>query len=169
MQIRTQTGEVMYEAEFRAYTKANGGPSWDITTTEVLTALGADVVFEGPQATGGTVYQYSQASGVEQIDGKWYTKHILGPVFTDTAATETEPAKTAAENEAAYKATKDAEQAKSVRTTRDTKLAECDWRVIKAAETATTLDAAWATYRQALRDVTAQSGFPWTITWPDAP
>ena len=159
----------MYEAEFRAYTKANGGPSWETTTTEVLEALGADVVFEGPQATGGTVYQYSQASGVEQIDGKWYTKHILGPVFTDTAATETEPAKTAAENEAAYKATKDAEQAKSVRTTRDTKLAECDWRVIKAAETATTLDAAWATYRQALRDVTAQSGFPWTITWPDAP
>jgi len=56
-----------------------------------------------------------------------------------------------------------------VRTTRDTKLAECDWRVIKAAETATTLDAAWATYRQALRDVTSQSGFPWTITWPESP
>ena len=73
MQIRTQTGQVMYEAEFRAYTKANGGPSWDTTTTEVLTALGADVVFEGAQATGGTVYQYSQASGVEQVDGKWYT------------------------------------------------------------------------------------------------
>ncbi len=170
MQVRIrETGQVMYESEFRAYQKANGGASWETTTTEVLEALGADVVFEGPQATGGTVYQYSQASGVEQIDGKWYTKHILGPVFTDTAATETEPAKTAAENEAAYKATKDAEQAKSVRTTRDTKLAECDWRVIKAAETATTLDAAWATYRQALRDVTAQSGFPWTITWPDAP
>ena len=152
----------MYEAEFRAYTKANGGPSWETTTTEVLESLGADVVFEGPQATGGTVYQYSQASGVEQIDGKWYTKHILGPVFTDGETT-------AAEQEVAYKAQKDAEQAKSVRTTRDTKLAECDWRVIKAAETATTLDATWATYRQALRDVTAQSGFPWTITWPDAP
>jgi hypothetical protein len=170
MQIRIrETGAVMYEAEFRAYTKANGGPSWDITTTEVLTALGADVVFEGAQATGGTVYQYSQASGVEQVDGKWYTKYILGPVFTDTPATETEPAKTAAENEAEYKAAKDTDQAKSVRSTRDSKLAESDWRVIKAAETATTLDAAWATYRQALRDVTAQSGFPWTITWPDAP
>jgi len=167
MQIRTQTGAVMYEAEFRAYTKANGGPSWDITTTEVLEALGADVVFEGAQATGGTVYQYSQASGVEQIDGKWYTKYVLGPVFVDTTVEGVTT--TALEHETAYKATKDAEQAKSVRTTRDTKLAECDWRVIKAAETATTLDAAWATYRQALRDVTAQSGFPWTITWPDAP
>jgi hypothetical protein len=170
MQIRIrETGQVMYESEFRAYTKANGGPSWDITTTEVLTALGADVVFEGPQATGGTVYQYSQAQGVEQVDGQWYTKYVLGPIFTDTAATETEPAKTAAENEAAYKAQKDTDQAKAVRSTRDTKLAESDWRVIKAAETATTLDAAWATYRQALRDVTSQSGFPWTITWPDAP
>ena len=168
MQVRIQsTGQVMYESEFRAYTKANGGPSWDITTTEVLTALGADVVFEGPQATGGTVYQYSQASGVEQVDGKWYTKHILGPVFTDTTVDGVTT--TALEHETAYKAQKDAEQAKSVRATRDTKLSESDWRVIKAAETATTLDAAWATYRQALRDVTGQSGFPWTITWPDAP
>ena len=157
----------MYEAEFRAYTKANGGPSWETTTTEVLEALGADVVFEGAQATGGTVYQYSQANGVEQVNGKWYTKHILGPVFIDQVVDGVTT--TAAEQEVAYKASKDAEQAKSVRSTRDTKLAECDWRVIKAAETATTLDAAWATYRQALRDVTAQSGFPWTITWPDAP
>ena len=168
MQIRIkETGAVMYESEFRAYTKANGGPSWETTTTEVLEALGADVVFEGPQATGGTVYQYSQASGVEQVDGKWYTKYILGPVFIDQVVDGVTT--TAAEQEVAYKASKDAEQAKSVRTTRDTKLAESDWRVIKAAETATTLDAAWATYRQALRDVTAQSGFPWTITWPDAP
>jgi hypothetical protein len=159
MQIRTQTGAVMYEAEFRAYTKANGGPSWDITTTEVLTALGAEVVLEGPQATGGTVYQYSQASGVEQIDGKWYTKYVLGPVFTDGETT-------AAEQEVAYKAQKDAEQAKSVRATRDAKLAECDWTQVADAPVDKTV---WATYRQALRDITAQEGFPWTITYPDAP
>ena len=166
MQIRTQTGAVMYEAEFRAYQKANGGPAWDTTTTEVLTALGADVVFEGPQATGGTVYQYSQAAGVEQVDGKWYTKYILGPTFTDTPATDTTPAQTAAEQEAAYKASKDAEQAKSVRTSRNDKLKECDWTQITDATVDKT---AWATYRQALRDITAQAGFPWTITWPDAP
>ena len=166
MQIRTNDGQVMYEAEFRAYQKANGGPAWDTTTTEILTALGADVVFEGPQATGGTVYQFSQAAGVEQVDGKWYTKYILGPTFTDTPATDTTPAQTAAEQEAAYKASKDAEQAKSVRTSRNDKLKECDWTQITDA----TVDKpAWATYRQALRDITAQAGFPWTITWPDAP
>jgi hypothetical protein len=159
MQIRTNDGQVMYEAEFRAYQKVNGGPAWDTTTTEVLTALGADVVFEGPQATGGTVYQYSQAAGVEQIDGKWYTKYILGPVFTDTEDT------TAAEQEAAYKASKDAEQAKSVRTSRDDKLTETDWRF----RSDMTPSQAWKDYCQALRDIPAQAGFPWTITWPDAP
>jgi hypothetical protein len=159
MQIRTQTGAVMYEAEFRAYQKANGGPAWDTTTTDVLTALGADVVFEGPQASGGTVYQYSQAAGVEQIDGKWYTKYILGPVFTDTEDT------TAAEQEAAYKASKDAEQAKAVRTSRDDKLTETDWRF----RSDMTPSQAWKDYCQALRDIPAQAGFPWTVTWPDAP
>ena len=163
MQVRIrETGAVVYENEFRAYTKSNGGPTWETTTTEILDKLGADVVFEGAQATGGTVYQYSQASGVEQIDGKWYTKYVLGPIFTDGETT-------VAEQQAAYQAQKDTEQAAAVRSTRDSKLAESDWRVIKAAETSTTLDSAWATYRQALRDVTSQSGFPWTITWPDAP
>ena len=166
MQIRTNDGQVMYEAAFRTHIKANGGPSWDTTTPEVLEALGADVVFEGPQATGGTVYQFSMPDGVEQIEGKWYTKHILGPVFTDRAATEDAPAKTAAEQEAEYKAMKDAEQAKSVRASRTEKLKDSDWTQVADAPVD---KAAWATYRQALRDVTQQSGFPWTIDWPETP
>ena len=167
MQIRIRTsGAVMYEAEFRAYQKANGGPAWDTTTTDVLMALGADVVFEGPQASGGTVYQYSQAAGVEQLDGKWYTKYILGPVITDTPATDTTPAQTAAEQEAAYKASKDAEQAKSVRNSRTEKLKDSDWTQIADSTADKT---AWAAHRTALRDITAQAGFPWTIDWPVKP
>lgn len=165
MQVRIrETGAVMYESEFRAYTKANSGASWDTTTTEVLEALGADVVFEGAQATGGTVYQYSQAQGVEQIDGKWYTKYVLGPTFIDTVVDGVTT--TALQHETAYKAQKDAEQAKNVRATRDAKLAECDWTQVADAPVD---KAVWATYRQALRDVTAQEGFPWTVTYPEKP
>ena len=127
--------------------------------------FGGDVVFEGPQATGGTVYQYSQYAGVEQINGKWHTKYILGPVFTDTTA-EDGTVTTAAENEAAYKAMKDAEQAKSVRQQRGEKLKETDWTQVADAPVDKTV---WASYRQALRDVTTQAGFPWTIDWPVAP
>jgi hypothetical protein len=164
MQIRLRSnGQVMYESEFRAYTKANGGPSWDTTTTEVLESLGADVVFEGPQATGGTVYQYSQAQGVEQVDGKWYTKYVLGPIFIDQVVDGVTT--TAAEQEATYKAQKDAEQAKSVRATRDAKLAETDWRYRR--DLTTTQE--WDDYCQALRDVPDQTGFPWTIEWPTQP
>jgi len=167
MQIRVKaTGAVMYESEFRAYIKSTSGASWDRTTDEILKELGADVVFEGAQATGGTVYQYSQRDGVEQVGGKWYTKYILGPVFTDLAATEIEPAKTAAEQEAAYKAMKDAEQAKSVRASRSDKLKDSDWTQV---EDAPVDKAAWATYRQELRDISAQAGFPWTVVWPTQP
>ena len=165
MQIRTSTGQVMYEAEFRAYQKANGGPTWDTTTTEVLEALGADVVFEGPQATGGTVYQYSVYGGVEQIDGKWYTKWNLGPTFFDTEDADGNVV-TAAENEAAYKARRDAEQAAIARAGRNAQLKESDWTQVADAPVD---KAAWAVYRQALRDVTSQAGFPWTIDWPTQP
>lgn len=161
MEIRIrETGAVMLEDEFRAYQKANGGPSWDRTTDEVLEALGADVVFEGPQATGGDRYQYSVRQGVEQVDGKWYTKYVLGPIFTDT------PEATAAEQEAAYKAAKDAEQAKSVREQRNQKLKDSDWTQVADAPVD---KAVWATYRQGLRDITSQAGFPWEVTWPTQP
>jgi hypothetical protein len=150
----------MLEDELRRWARDNGGPSWDRTTDEVLEALGADVVFEGPQATGGTVYQFSMRQGVEQIDGKWFTKHVLGPIFTDTAEA------TAAEQEAAYKAQKDAEQATAVRDDRNKRLADCDWTQVADAPVD---KAAWAAHRQALRDVTAQEGFPWNVQWPEQP
>ena len=136
---------------------------------QLLEDIGVDPVLEGAQASGGTVYQYSQFAGLEQTNGVWFTKYILGPTFSDTPATETTPAKTAAENEAAYKALKDAEQAINVRQTRDDKLKVCDWIVIKNLELNSSVPAAWATYRQALRDIPTQSGFPWTMEWPTQP
>ena len=148
MQVRIrETGAVMYESEFRAYTKSNGGPSWDATTTEVLEALGADVVFEGPQAQP-TRYQLAFADGVEQIDGQWFTKYSVADMDADAIAA------------------KDAEQAKAIRDQRNTKLTESDWTQVADAPVD---KQAWATYRQALRDITIQTGFPWEITWPDAP
>ena len=151
----------MLEDELRRWAKENGGPSWEQTTEEVLEALGADVVFEGPQATGGTVYQYSMRQGVEQAaDGKWYTKYILGPVFIDTDEA------TAAEQEAAYKTMKDAEQAKSVRDARNKRLADSDWTQLIDAPVDRQ---AWLVYRQELRDITAQAEFPWNVNWPEMP
>lgn len=148
MQIRIrETGTVVYESELRQWAKDNNGPSWDQTTEEVLEALGADVVFEGPQAQP-TRYQVAFRDGVEQIDGKWYTKYSVIDMDADAIAAT------------------DAAQAKSVRDQRNTKLAESDWTQVADAP----VDKAdWATYRQELRDISKQSGFPWDVNWPVEP
>lgn len=62
-----------------------------------------------------------------------------------------------------------ASKAMQARAKRDEILKRSDWMVIRAQETGTTIDAEWATYRQALRDVTEQDGFPLTIEWPIDP
>lgn len=152
-------GKVVYESEFRAL-HSNVSFPFPISL-DLLNSFGADPVFEGAAATGGTVYQYSMQAGVEQINNQWYTKYILGPVFTDNSDA------TAATQEAAYKAAKDAEQAKNIRDTRTQRLSDCDWTQL--ADSPSANKTAWATYRQALRDITKQSGFPWNVTWPTAP
>lgn len=57
-------------------------------------------------------------------------------------------------------------QAAQIRAERNAKLSASDWTQVADAPVD---QAAWATYRQALRDVTAQAGFPWTINWPAQP
>lgn len=57
-------------------------------------------------------------------------------------------------------------QSEAVRYERNEKLSACDWTQLPDASVDA---AAWATYRQALRDVPQQAGFPWEITWPTEP
>jgi hypothetical protein len=58
------------------------------------------------------------------------------------------------------------EQSSLVRADRNQRLSACDWTQLPDAPVDT---AAWADYRQALRDVTGQAGFPWAVVWPAAP
>lgn len=59
-----------------------------------------------------------------------------------------------------------AQQASSVRADRNARIAATDWRVIKALEEGNGLDFDLAVYRQGLRDVPSQPGFPWNVVWP---
>lgn len=141
------TGQTMLEDELRRWAKGTTGASWNQTTDEVLEALGADVVFEGPQAQP-TRYQTAFRDGVEQVNGKWYTKYSVADLDADAIVV------------------KDAEQAKAVRADRNQKLKDSDWSQVADAPVD---KAVWAAYRQALRDVPAQAGFPWEVNWPVAP
>ena len=53
-----------------------------------------------------------------------------------------------------------------VRQQRNELLSACDWTQLPDAPVDRT---AWAAYRQQLRDITAQDGFPWDVQWPVAP
>jgi len=57
-------------------------------------------------------------------------------------------------------------KATEVRQQRNKLLSACDWTQLPDSPAD---HEAWATYRQALRDVTEQEGFPWDVTWPEAP
>lgn len=68
--------------------------------------------------------------------------------------------------EAEYAAGANDRAAAKIRKERDAKLTESDWTQVADAPVD---QAAWATYRQALRDIPAQSEFPNEIYWPTEP
>jgi hypothetical protein len=57
-------------------------------------------------------------------------------------------------------------QAQRVRTQRTLTLQSTDWTQL--ADSPVDKEA-WASYRQALRDIPNQDGFPWEVTWPFQP
>jgi hypothetical protein len=141
----TATGEVVSQGEFRSRNKGTSFPkTW---TPELVEELGLDPVFETP-APSVTRYQTAYKDGVEQVAGKWVWKWSISEMDDEA------------------KAAKDAAQATAVRADRDRRLADSDWTQVADAPVD---KAAWATYRQGLRDVPAQAGFPWDITWPVKP
>ena len=164
MEIRNRsTGDLTTVSQFKASQPNTSFPKQ--ITTEILDSYGYDAVINGAAATVTAPYGVSTRSGVEEVDGKWFTKFIAGPVFTDTTDSEG-VVTTAADNEVAYKAGVDSKVATSVRATRDTKLTATDWTQLSDSSANT---AAWATYRQQLRDLPSAEGFPHTITWPEEP
>ena len=146
MEIRIrETGAVVTDSEFRAMHPNTGFPQ--VLVEEILDAFGADPVFNGPQAQP-TRYQVAYRDGVEQVNGKWYTKFAVADMGDEA------------------KAALDEQQAASIRSERSRRLAESDWTQVADSPVD---KAAWATYRQALRDVPTQTGFPWDVNWPAQP
>ena len=67
--------------------------------------------------------------------------------------------------EAEFIAGADGRMVEKVRQDRNLRLSKSDWM----ANSDVTMSDEWRTYRQALRDVPAQEGFPKDVTWPTEP
>jgi hypothetical protein len=160
MEYRIQsTGEVKTQGEVRRMHSNTSLPKvWD---ANVCTSLGIDPVLAAPKPETTGYTQAVRNGATQDANGNWVQAWSVVDMFADT--TEDGVTTTKAEHEAAYQADLDAKAAESVRTQRDAKLAETDWTGMSDV----TMTAEMAAYRQALRDITAQAGFPNTVEWPE--
>ena len=167
MELRNRTtGAVITDRQFRSEFSSVSFPK--VLTPAIIEAYGYDPILEGPQATTVPPYQYSQRDGVVEVDGQWFTHYIAGPVFTDYTDDEG-VVHTASEQYEAYCFGKDAEQGKSVRDDRNKRLADCDWTQLIDSPLDADAKVAWQLYRETLRMVPEQTGFPWNVEWPPVP
>ena len=159
MEFRVRSsGELKSQDEIRELNPNVSFPK--VWNDNVYDLLGVDPVFETPAPEPSTVLKRVVRDGAEQ-DAKdnWVQKWAEQDMFADTEEA------TKSEQEAAYQAELDAAAATAVRSERNTKLAATDWMALSDV----IMSDEWKTYRQALRDVPAQSGFPNDITWPTEP
>lgn len=82
------------------------------------------------------------------VNGVWKQNWLVSPASTQEVADRTD------------------EQAGNIRNKRNEKLTDCDWTQLPDSPVD---KATWAVYRQELRDVTNQAGFPWEVIWPTQP
>ena len=81
------------------------------------------------------------------VDGVWTRNWVVTPATTEELAV------------------RDSMARQSVRQERNERLSQTDWRF----RSDMTPSQDWIDYCQALRDITAQEGFPHNITWPTKP
>lgn len=62
-----------------------------------------------------------------------------------------------------------AQKADEVREERNKLIKQSDWTMLADAPFSDTKKAEWVAYRQSLRDIPQQSGFPFSVNWPTNP
>ena len=148
MELRNrETAAVLTERVFRQELYYVSLPK--TLTDDTVDPFGYDIVRPSIPPATYSPYTKTVRDGVEQHeDDEWYERYVF--------ETATDPADVAAIDAAA---------ATSVRLERLRLLQETDWTQLGDVVS----PAGYAEYRQALRDVPQQEGFPHQVTWPTLP
>jgi len=153
-----ESGDIKSQGEIRKLHPNTSIPKvWDSNVCDAL-EIDPIVVSRAPTASG--PYKAVVRNGVaEDENGKWVEAWVEQDMFaaTDDATKE--------EQEVAYQAGLDATEAERGRWTRTEKLVATDFHALSDTD----MSAEMTTYRQALRDVPQQEGFPNEIDWPVEP
>ena len=152
MELRVrETGEVISERDL--YYKYPNISFPKPLTSYVIDTYGLEVILQGPQPQTTPPYETVVRQGIEEIKGKWFTKYVIGPIFNNQ------------EEEDSYRLNIDTQVSENIRSTRNNLISKSDWMgcsdFIMSDE--------WRQYRQDLRDITTQEGFPHNVKWPEEP
>lgn len=168
MEVRNRSnGNVISVTEFKAAHPNTSFPKK--ITSSIADSFGYDLILPGAQAEVTPPYQVSVRDGVKEVDGRWFENFVAGPLFTDTVDENGNVVKPMEDNEAEYRQRVDEKAADLVREDRSVRLERCDWTQMTDSPLTEEKKAEWATYRQALRDISSAEGFPHSMTWPTEP
>ena len=158
-----ESGELKSQGEIRAMHKNTSFPK--VWGENVHEAIGIDPILLTPKPESAEAYKHYTRNGAEQdANGNWVQAWTEGNMFSKRTDADG-VVHTKAQQETAYQAKLDATAAEGVRRDRDSRLAVTDFHGL----TDTVMSEAMTEYRQALRDVPEQAGFPHEVTWPDSP
>ncbi len=157
------SGDIKSQGEIRKLHSNTSIPKiWD---SNVCDSLEIDPVLVTPKPESTGALKHQARNGVEQdANGNWveaWTEKDMFSEYTDGEGVT----HSKAEQESAYQTDLDAGASHSVRTDRDSRLAVTDFHGL----TDNTMSEEMTTYRQGLRDVPEQAGFPHEVNWPESP
>ena len=130
--------------------RANKGTSWPkVISDEVAASFNVYRVTPTPQPADNHTINLERTAS--KVNGTWIEQWIETPATPKQIAERT------------------AAKASDVRAERNQRLADCDWTQL--ADTPLDADAklAWQLYRETLRMVPEQPGFPWNVQLPPVP
>jgi len=142
MYVLIQEGKVRkYPYSISLLKQDNPGTSFPETISDaLLESFSVYPVTPAEIPTHDRLTEYASKS-ISQVDGAWVENWTVERLDEETAAA-------------------------NVRGYRTKLLKQTDWTQLSDAPGDT---GAWATYRQALRDISSQADFPYNIAWPEEP
>lgn len=164
MLIRNRsTGQVIDESQFKAENPGVMLPR--IWTAETYNAIGYDPItpIAPPGLPSSSLKEWYRDGVIQNSNGDWVFNWIERDIY------ESADPETKARLEAQHIERETIGLAEAARSRRKALLLSSDWTQFNDAPLTDAQKTVWATYRQALRDVPSQAGFPRDITWPDVP
>lgn len=130
--------------------RANPGTSWPKTISDEL-AASFNVYRVTPTQQPAETYSNNLTRTAVKVNGTWIEQWVETPATPEEIAERV------------------SQKASEVRADRNQRLTESDWTQLQDSPLNADAKLAWQLYRETLRMIPQQAGFPWEVQWPPKP